>query len=97
MQISSPLQSCVLQSRILHRYFEVGFGHLPFPRMGRVTRLYFSWNPPLHATEQGDHLDHLLSLQLRSQEPVLHGRDSWTVFRDIPTFSGTDTMLRARP
>ena len=75
MQILSPLQSCVSRSRMLYRYLEVDFGHLPLPRMGTVTRLDFSWGLPLPATAQIDHLGHFLSLRLRPREPVLLGPD----------------------
>jgi hypothetical protein len=33
-------------------------------------------------------------LQLRSHEPVLHGRDSWTVLHAMPPFSGCTKTLR---
>ena len=54
------MQSCVSPSQILYRYLEVGFGRLPFPRMGTITCLHLSWNLLLHATAQGDHLDQRL-------------------------------------
>jgi hypothetical protein len=65
--------------------------------MGMSTLRHRSWKPPLQATEQGDHLVHFLSLQLRSHEPVLHARDSWTVLHFLPPFFGFVTMLRVRP
>merc|ERR1719379_3361266 len=76
MQTSSPLQSNVLHFLIPYRILELGFGHLPLPRMGILTRRHRSVKPPPHATEQGDHLDHFLSLQLRSHEPTLHAANS---------------------
>jgi hypothetical protein len=84
---------------MLRRHLEFGLGHLPFPRIGTVTRRYLIWNPPflpLHATEQGDQLVHPVSLQFRSQEPVLHGRVSWTVLQEDPPFFGCTRMLRVR-
>merc|ERR1719197_2379753 len=72
MQISSPLQGCVLQARSRRRNFDVSLGHLPFPRVGTITRRTLSWVPPSHAVEQGVHLDHLFSLQSLSQVSVLH-------------------------
>jgi hypothetical protein len=62
-----------------------------------ITRRHLSENPPPHATEQGDHFDHFLSLQLLSQEPVLQGFDSWAVLHDMPPFFGLVMMLRVRP
>merc|ERR1719421_1212752 len=88
MQISSPLQSCSLHFWSRYRCLELSFGHLPWPRAGTVTRRHFSWKPPLHATEQGDHLLHFLSLQLRSHDPVLQLRLSWEVPHDVPAFLG---------
>ena len=79
MQTSSPLPTCVLHFLRPYRIFELPLGHLPSPRMGIVTRRPRSEKPPPHATEQGDHFDHFLSLQFRSQEPVLHAFDSWAV------------------
>jgi hypothetical protein len=65
--------------------------------MGILTRRHRSEKPPPHATEQGDHLDHFLSLQLRSHEPTLHALNSWFVLHDMPPFLGLVMMLRVWP
>merc|ERR1719252_486996 len=96
-QTSSPLHPCVLHFLMPYRILELGFGHLPLPRIGILTRRHRSVKPPPHATEQGDHFDHFFSLQFRSHEPVLHGRDSWAVLHDMPPFMGCVRMLRVRP
>merc|ERR1719375_2316299 len=94
---SSPLHLCVLHFLSPYRILDFTFGHLPFPRIGMITLLALSEKPPPHATEQGDHCDHFLSLQLRSQEPVLHGRDSAAVLHAVPPFFGCTNTLRVRP
>merc|ERR1719375_370306 len=93
---SSPLHLCVLHFLSPYRILDFTFGHLPFPRMGMITFLHLSEKPPPHATEQGDHFDHFLSLQLRSQEPVLQGSDSTAVLHAMPPFFGCTSTLRVR-
>merc|ERR1719240_601250 len=93
-QISSPLQSCSLHFFRPYRYLESALGHLPWPRAVTVTRLHFSWKPPLQATEHGDHLDHFFSLQLRSHDPVLQLRLSEEVPQFIPAFLGKTRIER---
>merc|ERR1719156_429343 len=69
---------------------------LPISTDGDDNSPRLSVKPPPHATEHGDHCVHFLSLQLRSQEPVLHGRDSEAVLQDWPPFFGCTLMLRVR-